>query len=249
MTDYSKYEKIILMTKMLTTGKFFWPPAYLIRYSKRAKQISMRILPDEGLEVVLPYGRTEREAMNFIEANRDWVESHAEDLDPENLEYGVYRYALPKKIQLRCVKQTYSVSYRQKSLTKVRLKQTKPRKLVFEGRIKDFRSCEKAFHAWLGKQAEVHLIPMVERWSRRTKLEYHKVYIRHQKARWGSCSEIGDLYLNMEILFLPRELARYLILHELCHTKVFSHSKRFWALVEKFDPNYERKKTRLRDIA
>lgn len=230
-------------------GKFFWPPAYLIRYSKRAKRMSMRILPDEGLEVVVPEGRTEQDAIDFIEQNRGWIERHAEDLDPENLEFGVNRYMHPKKIQLRCINQTYSVTYRKKSRSRVRLRQTKPRHLVFEGRIKDFRSCEKAFHEWLGKQAEIHLLPMLERMSKRTKLTYRQGFIRHQKARWGSCSELGDIYLNMEILFLPKELARYLILHELCHTKVFSHSKRFWNLVASFDPHYERKRTRLRDIA
>lgn len=37
---------------------------------------------------------------------------------------------------------------------------------------------------------------------------------------------------------VPEPALRYLILHELCHTKQANHSPRFWAWVEKFMPNY-----------
>ncbi|PHQ79840.1 MAG: hypothetical protein COB66_06025 [Coxiella sp. (in: Bacteria)] len=237
------------MTEIIVNRKFPWPPAFLIRYSRRAKHISMRILPEEGLEVVLPEGRTEREAFDFLDEHRDWIIKHGDALHPENLEFGVNRYALPERINLRCIKRIFRVQYRQRSISKVLLHQPKPTLLIFEGRIKDFRCCEVVFHAWLKKQAEEHLIPMLDRKSKKTKLVYRHVAIRHQSTRWASCSELGDIKLNMEMLFLPAELTRYLLIHELCHLKVFDHSKRFWKLVEKFDPNYERKRRRLRDIA
>jgi hypothetical protein len=37
--------------------------------------------------------------------------------------------------------------------------------------------------------------------------------------------------LNCKLLFLPRELVRYVLIHELCHTLVHNHSSRFWAMV------------------
>ena len=41
---------------------------------------------------------------------------------------------------------------------------------------------------------------------------------------------------------LPTEIINYIIIHELCHVIEPNHSKNFWDLVRKFDPEFERKK-------
>jgi predicted metal-dependent hydrolase len=74
---------------------------------------------------------------------------------------------------------------------------------------------------------------------------YNRVCIRDQKSRWGSCSAKKNLNFSYRIVFLPPELADYLIVHELCHLGEMNHSARFWKLVEKIIPEYKLSRKKL----
>ena len=60
---------------------------------------------------------------------------------------------------------------------------------------------------------------------------YNRVSIKKMSSRWGSCSSEGNMSFHYRLLFLPIELADYVIVHELCHLKELNHSHRFWQLV------------------
>jgi predicted metal-dependent hydrolase len=70
------------------------------------------------------------------------------------------------------------------------------------------------------------------------KLKFNAITIKRQKTRWGSCSKKGNLNYNYKILFLPKHIADYVIVHELCHLQEFNHSKKFWNLVAMAAPGY-----------
>ncbi len=66
---------------------------------------------------------------------------------------------------------------------------------------------------------------------------YHRIFIRNQKTRWGSCSHKNNISLNMKIIRLPEELIDYVIMHELVHTRIHNHSKKFWAELDRYIGN------------
>ena len=74
----------------------------------------------------------------------------------------------------------------------------------------------------------------------------NRVTVRQQKTLWGSCSPKNTISLNIKLALLPGELADYVILHELVHTRIHNHSKKFWAELDKYVPNSKATAKRLR---
>lgn len=76
--------------------------------------------------------------------------------------------------------------------------------------------------------------------------KYNRISIKDQRTRWGSCSKKSNLNFNYKILFLPKDIQDYIILHELCHLKEPNHSKQFWNLVSNILPNHKESRRELK---
>lgn len=92
------------------------------------------------------------------------------------------------------------------------------------------------------------VISRLEYFSSIYNFKYNRVTVRDQKTRWGSCSKNKNLSFNYKLLFIPRDLADYVIVHELCHLHEMNHSYKFWALVAKVVPDYLSKRKALKRL-
>ena len=70
--------------------------------------------------------------------------------------------------------------------------------------------------------------------------KFNRISIKNQRTLWGSCSAKSNININYKVLFLPKELQDYLIVHEMCHLKELNHSSKFWNLVQKTVPDYKK---------
>ena len=67
---------------------------------------------------------------------------------------------------------------------------------------------------------------------------YSRITIRHQRSRWGSCSNKKNLNFNCLLMLTPTEVIDSVVVHELAHLKEMNHSERFYAEVLRVFPDY-----------
>ena len=95
------------------------------------------------------------------------------------------------------------------------------------GRPPDKRAIEA-----LRGEAKAKLPPMVARLAAEHGFSFGAVRVKVTRSRWGSCTARNDINLSISLAALPRHLAEYVVLHELCHTVHKNHSHRFHALLD-----------------
>ena len=96
------------------------------------------------------------------------------------------------------------------------------------------------------EEARSFITERVQHWNREYGFTYNRIAIKNTKRLWGSCSRKGNLNFSYALLFLPRELADYVVVHELCHLMEHNHGPRFWALVGKVLPDFVARRRELR---
>ena len=75
-------------------------------------------------------------------------------------------------------------------------------------------------------------------WAKRIGVEPKSIHLRPMKRKWASCSSLGNVTFNSELLAQPAEFRAKAIVHELLHLKVPNHGKLFSALMRSYlSPN------------
>lgn len=228
---------------ILTPPNLVWPPEYALRISPRAKRISVQISPKRGLEVVLPKRKrpiSPNQIQVVLDEHKTWIKKHLyswlseqqrkeqQPILPETLDFPAFNKSIALKYQhtssLQVRIQSFSASASQSSI-------------LLSGAIQNLDLVVRCLKKLLYREATSLLIPWLNTLSCSTGLIHHQTIIRSQSSLWGSCTINKKISLNAKLLFLPKELTEYVLLHELCHTQFMNHSTRFWNLLKKFDPH------------
>jgi predicted metal-dependent hydrolase len=219
-----------------------WPPPYNIRISSRSKRVSLHLSAHAGLVIVIPKNYNSSKAIEFLNSKRHWIEKNR-----HLLQYEKSSFTLPTQIYLSALEQTWTVSYSLSNISKISTINSS-QCLVVKGDIQNVNFCIKIIKKWLKKIAKEYLTQKLRGYSEKYQLPFRDITIRDQKSRWGSCSKEKNISLNYKLLYLPEHLVHYVLVHELCHTIHFNHSKKFWRLVASLVPDYEIIKTELKKV-
>jgi predicted metal-dependent hydrolase len=213
------------------------PPARTplhVRESRRARRLTLRMLPPHTLELVVPRGTRPADVAAFVREHRNWIESARGELAAH---YSAGDAALPERVQLAAVGESWPVRYEHEPRARP-ICRIAGDTLLVRTRDSERSNADGLLRDWLIEQARFHLRPWLLREAHAAGLKPKTVQIRLQRTRWGSCSSSGSISLNAGAMFLAAPLVRYLMVHELCHMVALNHSRRFWRAVERLEADY-----------
>ncbi len=107
---------------------------------------------------------------------------------------------------------------------------------------------QEALEQFFKDKAIKRITPRIRKWSKDTGLVYNELKFIRMDKRWGSCTGTNNIIINPEVIKLPFSLIDYVIVHELCHTKVKNHSKEFWAELSKHLGQWKELDAKMEDV-
>lgn len=92
---------------------------------------------------------------------------------------------------------------------------------------------------WYKQQMQALLPGLIEKWEPIIGVSVNAWGIKIMKTRWGSCNVIAKrIWLNLNLIKKPLICLEYVLVHEMVHLLEANHSKRFYAHMERFMPQW-----------
>lgn len=202
-------------------------PDNYILIRKEVKHARLRVSEDGQVRIIAPPAFSEEDIAAMLKKKAKWIDS--------NLKYfnGMATIELQRN-QLLLFGNRYSYFYvttfAQKVIVDHEHKTISSQKDLLDPIIQE---------KWYRKVAKKHLTKRTKELSEKMKLSFNKLFIRESKTKWGNCSKNQNLSLNWKLIKAPDYVIDYIIIHELLHTVVMSHTHKFWTLLKSYYPDYK----------
>ncbi len=108
----------------------------------------------------------------------------------------------------------------------------------------DIKSCVLSL---LKKSASDYIPRRTAEIAEEMNLKYSSVLINRATTHWGSCTA-DRLHFSCYLMLADKETVDYVIAHELAHTVHHNHSNKFWNEVQKYCPDYNLHRQKLKSL-
>ena len=205
-----------------------------VRISAKAKSIKLRITPKNNIELVLPNRASPnqiKQAYQFLQEKESWLKAKLAHITINPAKFS------PK---IPIFGEEHIVVLNQSISKKIRISHEQGQ-LTILARI-DESKINSIISDYLKQLLQVEINNYAEKISQILQVKYNQIKLRDTYSRWGSCSSSGNLSFSWRLVFAPRFVMEYVVVHELCHLLEMNHSDRFWKLVEQTCPQYSKAK-------
>lgn len=200
----------------------------LIRSKRRS--IGLEINDKAELIVRIPKYISLKNLRKAIEPRKAWIEKkqaivreNNSNYNPKNFEEGEEFLYLGKKYKLRIIKGTEQIFHFDNEFVLSEKYKVKAKAL---------------FIYWYKQQAGKIILERAKYFSALHDFNFGSIKITNAAKRWGSCTGKNNLNFAWRLILAPPEIVDSVVVHELVHTKIKSHSKKFWNKVYKIMPEY-----------
>ncbi len=216
--------------------------AYKVEYKER-KTLAIEVHPDSSVWVKAPIAATHEEIQSRVERRAPWIAKQQRffhgkpeaTVKPEWVSGTAIKY-LGRQYRLKVIAGEPDVKLSGKYL-KVHVKDK-----TDESKISGLVNTWYLKHARIKFEERLQLLqPMMEH----EKLQLNSLMIRKLNKRWGSCTKKGNIVINADLIKAPVHCIDYVLTHEVCHLKYHNHGSQFWALLNKYCPDWSKLKDRL----
>lgn len=218
------------------------PPIQVI-YSKR-KSVSIQVHPNCTIKVRVPSTLCQNKINKIIELKQNWItkkiaffkQNQTQNFKTKEYKEGENFYYLGKKYTLKILPAKKNLVELKESLI-----------LIYKNSKSNIKNILSKWFLKMGLEIfDNRLKVNFEIFCKHYQFPLPTLKLRRMKARWGSMSYNGIMTLNSHLIHTSLECIDYVIMHELCHLKWKNHGKKFYALQQKFVPNYKEVKKNLK---
>lgn len=108
---------------------------------------------------------------------------------------------------------------------------------------------ESVMHAWHKRMLHEAVPRLIRKWEPRLDVNVAVYFLQRMKTKWGGCNHrAGTIRLNTELVKKPRDLLEYVVVHEMVHLIVPTHSERFVVLLNEHYPTWREARAELNEL-
>ena len=108
---------------------------------------------------------------------------------------------------------------------------------------------EAVVHEWQRELLHEAVPRLIRKWEPRLKVTVDAYFLQRMKTKWGSCNhQARHIRLNTELVKKPKDLLEYVVVHEMLHLIVPTHSERFLNLLTQHYPAWREARVELNEL-
>ena len=207
-------------------------------HRERRKTLKI-VISDKGeLQLFAPVNMPLSTIEQLLKTKQKWIQSKLTKTATDNIKN---KYLLDYNQTLLCG-EVYSIQ--SANISKISLQNGNiyiPDKFYQKGsQIKNLKK-------WYKELATQIIEKRLEQLKNATKIGYKTFKICDTRAKWGSCDNSRNIKINWRVVMLPPAVIDMVLLHELVHILEFNHSKRFYDILAKYMPDYNKQRKILKE--